>query len=81
VIRMAEAKRVAEALRARYEPVRAVVLIARILEKALFAGRSDEVVFWALVYAHYRGGKLCGTTEAELAAFRDSLLADPEDLQ
>lgn len=81
MIRMTEAKRVAEALHARYEPARAVVLVARILEKALFAGRSDEVVFWALVYAHYRGGELCGATGAELEAFRDSILADPEDSQ
>ncbi len=79
MIRIAEAKRVAEALHARYEPVRAVVLIARILEKALFAGRSDEVVFWALVYAHYRGDGLSGATEAELNEFRDFILPDPED--
>ena len=81
MIRMTEARRVAEELHARYDSTRAVALIGRVLLKALFAGRSDEVVFWALVYAHYRGGELCGATEAELAAFRDSILPDPEDTQ
>ena len=79
MIRVSEAKRVAEALHARYEPIRAVTLIGRVLLKALFAGRSDEVVFWALVHAHYRGGELSGATEVELDEFRDFILPDPKD--
>lgn len=59
LIRTADTKIVASELHARYEPIRAVTIIGRTLQKALFAGRSDEVVFWALVHAHYRGGNLC----------------------
>lgn len=80
LIRMADTKVVAQHLHARYEPLRAVTLIGRTMQKALFAGRSDEVVFWALVHAHYRGGELCGATEAELAAFRASIVPDVVDL-
>ena len=72
---------VAQELHARYEPLRAVTLIGRTIQKALFAGRSDEVVFWALVHAHYRGGKLCGATEGQLAAFRDYILPDASGVQ
>ena len=79
MIRMREARLVAEALHARYEPIRAVVLISRVLQKALFAGRSDEVVFWALVHAHYRGGDLSDSTAAQLAAFRDHILPDDDE--
>lgn len=74
MIAMDNARRVAEALQARYEPIRAVTLVARTLQKALFAGRSDDVVFWALVHAHYRGTGLHRATEAELAVFRDFIL-------
>ena len=35
--------------------------------KALFGGRSDEVVFWALVHAHHRGGDLCEAIEDQLS--------------
>lgn len=79
MINRLETKLVAQELHARYEPLRAVTLIGRTIQKALFAGRSDEVVFWALVHAHYRGGELCGATETELAAFRDSILPDLTD--
>lgn len=76
MIRVMDARHVADELHGRYEPIRAVTLIARTLQKALFGGRSDDVVFWAIVYAHYRGGKLSGATEAELEAFRDFILPD-----
>jgi len=56
-----------------------VTLIGRTLQKALFAGRSDEVVFWALVHAHYRGGDLCGATEEQLRAFADFIIRDPSE--
>ena len=45
MIRTRDAKIVADALHERYNPVRAIVLIARVLQKALFAGRADDVVF------------------------------------
>lgn len=75
---MREARLVAEALHARYQPIRAVVLISRILQKALFAGRSDDVVFWALVHAHYRGGDLSDPTAVQLAVFREHILPDTD---
>lgn len=78
VIAISDARRVAEELHDRYEPIRAVTLVARTLQKALFAGRSDDVVFWALVHAHYRGTGLRGATEAELAVFRDFILPEPD---
>jgi hypothetical protein len=69
MIRSRDAKVVADALHERYNPVRAMVLIARVLQKALFAGRADDVVFWALVYAHYRGGDLSPSTQERLSVF------------
>jgi hypothetical protein len=80
VIRTADAKTVANELHARYDPARAVTLIGRTLQKALFAGRSDDVVFWALVHAHYRGGDLCCSTEEQLSAFSQFILRDPSEL-
>jgi hypothetical protein len=79
VIRKADTKKVANELHARYEPTRAVVLMSRLLQKALFAGRSDEVVFWALVHAHYRGGDLSDRTNRQLAAFSEYILPDPSE--
>jgi hypothetical protein len=80
VIRTADTKIVASELHARYEPARAVTIIGRTLQKALFAGRSDEVVFWALVHAHYRGDDLCPSTEEQLGAFSPFIIRDPTEL-
>jgi hypothetical protein len=79
VIRKADTKKVANELHVRYEPARAVVLMSRLLQKALFAGRSDEVVFWALVHAHYRGGDLSDRSRRQLAAFSDYILPEPSE--
>ena len=80
MIRKADTKVIAQELHSRYEPARAVVLIGRSLQKALFAGRSDEVVFWALVHAHYRGDDLCAANEEGLSLFSDYILADPSEV-
>lgn len=64
---------VARELETRYDPLRAVTLTARLLQKAMFAGRSDDVVFWALVYAFYRGNGLSASTKEQLDAFRAEL--------
>lgn len=80
MIRTADTKIVAHELHARYDHLRAVTLIGRTLQKALFAGRSDEVVFWALVHAHYRGGNLCPTTEEQLNFFAPFIIPDPSEL-
>lgn len=80
MIRMTDSKSVAEALHARYEPIRAVTLIGRTMLKALFAGRSSDVVFWALVHAHYRGDDLSDNTQEQLAVFRDFIIPDPTDI-
>ena len=79
MIRTADAKTVANELHARYEPIRAVTLMARSLQKAMFTGRADDVVFWALVFAHYRGGELCDSTETQLGVFRQYILPDHLD--
>ncbi len=77
MIRFSDAQAVAQALHGRYEHARAVTLIARILQKALFGGRADEVVFWALVYAHYCGDDLLGSVDKQLDAFAPFILRDP----
>lgn len=79
MIRTADTKFVAQELLTRYDHTRAVTLIGRTLQKALFAGRSDEVVFWALVHAHYRGGDLCNATEEQLSAFSAFIIRDPSE--
>jgi hypothetical protein len=76
MIRMSDTKVVAGELHSRFDPARAVVLIGRSLQRALFAGRSEDVVFWALVHAHYRGGDLCDAAEEQLAAFSRFILRD-----
>ncbi|SDR63768.1 hypothetical protein SAMN05519103_09016 [Rhizobiales bacterium GAS113] len=80
MIRMSDTKAVAGELHTRYDPARAVVLIGRLLQRALFAGRSDDVLFWALVHAHYRGGDLCDATEEQLSAFSRFIQRDRSDL-
>ena len=80
LIRTADTRIVASELHARYEPIRAVTIIGRTLQKALFAGRSDEVVFWALVHSHYRGGNLCAEVEEQLNGFSRFILRDPTEL-
>jgi len=80
LIHTADTKIVADELHTRYDHARAVTLISRTLQKALFAGRSDEVVFWALVHAHYRGGRLCDATEEQLLAFSDFIVRDPTEV-
>ena len=79
MIRIREARLLARELHDRYEPMRAVVLVSRRLHKAIFAGRADDVVFWALVFAHYRGGELSDSTNEQLSAFRKHILPDNED--
>ena len=80
VIRIYDAKRIAEALHERYKPIRAVTLIGSNLEKNLFTGRSDEVILWACVFAHYRGGNLSANSKSELAKFRKFILPDIDEI-
>jgi hypothetical protein len=80
VIRTADTKIVAHELHARYDHLRAVTLIGRTMQKALFAGRSDEVVFWALVHAHYCGGELRDSTEEQLRFFAPFIVSDPSEV-
>ena len=78
MIRIADARALARALHDRYHHARAITLVARLSQKALFGGRADEVVFWALVFAHYCGGDLSPSTVSELDAFAPFILRDPE---
>jgi hypothetical protein len=80
MIRTVEAKIVAQELHLRYDHMRAVTLIGRSMQKALFAGRSGEVVYWALVHAHYRGGDLSDTTEEQLSLFAPFIVRDPSEI-
>lgn len=72
-------RQVAEALHQRYDALRAVTLVGQQMMKALFAGRAEAVLFWALVHAHYRGGDLSDDTERELAVFSDFIERDPSE--
>jgi hypothetical protein len=63
VIPTADTKIVARELHVCYDHFRAVTLIGRTMQKAPFAGRSDEVVFRALVRALLRRGPLRGHGE------------------
>mgnify|MGYP001597155854 CR=1 FL=1 len=76
MIRMTDAKVVAEELRIRYEHARAVTLVGRTIQKALFGGRPDEAIFWTLVYAHYCGGDLNLVIDQQLEAFAPFILRD-----
>jgi len=78
LIRIADARALAQALHERYDHARAITLIGRLSQKALFGGRADEVVFWALVFAHYCGGDLSPSTASELDAFAPYILRDPK---
>lgn len=76
MIRMTDAKVVAEELRIRYEHARAITLVSRTIQKALFGGRPDEAIFWALVYAHYCGGDLNPVIDQQLEAFAPFILLE-----
>jgi hypothetical protein len=80
MIRISDTKVIAGELHNRYDPARAVTLIGRTIQKAIFSGRSDEVVFWALVHAHFRGGDLSPSTQEQLATFADFFLRDPSEM-
>lgn len=77
MIRIPEAKAVALELHARYKHARAITLIGRVSQKALFGGRPDEVMFWALVFAHYCGGDLSPAIDNQLDAFEPFIVRDP----
>ena len=72
--KVSEAERVPQAMRTRYEPVRALTLISRLMLKGVFAGRSGEVVFWALVHARYRGTGPSEPMQSALDALGPELL-------
>lgn len=77
MIRIPDARVVAQELHARYEHARAITLIGRVSQKALFGGRPDEVMFWALVFAHYCGGDLSPAIDTQLDAFQPFIVRDP----
>jgi hypothetical protein len=77
MVRISDAEVVAQELHARYERARAITLIGRVSQKALFGGRPDEVVFWAFVFAHYCGGDLSPAVAGQLSAFEPFILRDP----
>jgi hypothetical protein len=80
-IEQADARFVATEIRRRYEPLRSVTLIGRCMLRALFDGRSDDVVFWALVHAHYRETPVNDRLEQQLEALVKFRREDPSELQ
>lgn len=76
-IERADVQVVAAAIAKRYEPLRAVTLIGRCMLRALFDGRSDDVVFWALVHAHYREKPVNDRLERQLEALVKVRRSDP----
>ncbi len=71
----ASAKAMAVKLHERYdEPLQAITTIGQCMTKALFAGNSDVVLFWALVHAHYRVAALYGDTESPIAQLSEIVL-------
>ena len=78
-IEQGDALIIANEIRTRYDPLRAVTLIARAIVRALFGGRTDDVIFWALVHAHYRGIEVSDRLEQQLAAFLDRTSSDPSE--
>jgi hypothetical protein len=80
-IAQTDARIVATEIRRRYESLRSVTLIGRCMLRALFDGRSDDVVFWALVHAHYREAAVNDRLEQQLEALAKFRREDPSELQ
>ena len=78
-LEQADALLVANEIRTRYDPLRAVTLIARAIVRALFGGRTDDVIFWALVHAHYRGIAVSDRLERQLAALLGRTSSEPSE--
>lgn len=74
-------KMVAGHLRERYDPVRATTLIGQKMLKALFAGRSNDVLFWALVNSHYIDGETCETLKHEIRSLMAGFARIEHDLE
>ncbi|WP_342364075.1 hypothetical protein [Terrarubrum flagellatum] len=64
----------ASELRRRYDMLRATTLIGQKMEKALFQGRAQDVLFWALVFSKFADEKLCDELRAAVLEALD--LAD-----
>ena len=75
-IEQADSRAVAAEIRRRYEPLRAVTLIGRAMVRALFDGRADDVVFWAVVHAHYRGSGATDRLQGHLAKLDQGATSD-----
>lgn len=80
-IEQTDARIVAIEICTRYEPLRSVTLIGRCMLRALFEGRSDDVVFWALVHAHYRETRVNDRLEQQLETLAKFRREDPSELQ
>jgi hypothetical protein len=80
MIRMTRARTVVQELHSRSDPAHPVPSIDGTLLQALFAARSDEVLFWALICAHHRGGDLGGAKEEQHSGLSLFVLRDPSDM-
>ncbi|WID99747.1 hypothetical protein QO058_30610 (plasmid) [Bosea vestrisii] len=61
------------------EPWKAITTIGQCMTKALFAGKVDTVIFWALVHAYYRAA-LFSDTKLTMARFSEIVLPDPNGI-
>ncbi|HEX7914088.1 MAG TPA: hypothetical protein VF534_39275 [Paraburkholderia sp.] len=59
------------------EPLQAITLIGQCMTKALFAGNSAVVLFWAFVHAHYRGAAFDGDAASPIAQLSGIVIPDP----
>ncbi len=74
----ASAKAMAAKLHARYDhPLQAITTIGQCMTKALFAGNSEVVLFWAMVHSHYRAAPRHGDTEPPITPLSQIVLPDP----
>jgi hypothetical protein len=71
------AKAMAAKLHGRYDDsLQAITTIGQCMTKALFAGKSDIVLFWALVHAHYLAAALSGDPVSAIAQLSEIVLPD-----
>lgn len=71
------AKEMAAKLHERYsDQLQAITTIGQCMTKALFAGKSDVVLFWALTHAYYLAAALSSDPVSAIAQLSDIVLPD-----
>ncbi|MCP4740533.1 MAG: hypothetical protein GY873_40755 [Bosea sp.] len=60
--------------------IRAITIIGQCMTKALFAGNSESVAYWALVHAYYRKTSLPQETRISLERLAAMIAIDPDEI-